>query len=66
MTGHSRVGTINGHPIGTGSGSTSIAPVVKVYYNQTTTNTDGQLVHNAIRVETNFRQQIILAGCRLG
>lgn len=40
--------------------------MVKVYYNQTTTNTDGQLVHNAIRVETNFRQQIILAGCRLG
>ncbi|HEY8472820.1 MAG TPA: PKD domain-containing protein [Natronosporangium sp.] len=66
VTRSSRVGTINGVPIGTGSGAISIPLVATVFYNETTTNSSGQLVQNAIRVQTVLGQQIILAGCRLG
>ncbi len=64
--GSSRVGTINGTPIGTGSGSLGIPGVAQVFYNETTTTPSGQLVQNAIRVRTLLGQEIILSGCRLG
>lgn len=66
VTRTSSVGTINGTPIGIGSGSITIPLVATVFYNETTTNSAGQLVQNAIRVQTLLGQQIILAGCRLG
>lgn len=66
ITGSSRVGTINGIPIGIGHGSIGIPGVAQVFYNETTTTPSGQLVQNAIRVRTLLGQQIILAGCRLG
>jgi trimeric autotransporter adhesin len=62
----SRVGTINGQPIGTGSGSISIPLVATVFFNQTVTNPSGQLFQHAIRVQTLLGQEIILAGCRVG
>jgi len=61
----SRVGTINGTPIGGGSGSIGIPGVAQVFYNETTT-VGGKLAQNAIRVRTLLGQEIILAGCRLG
>jgi hypothetical protein len=65
ISGSSRVGTINGIPIGTGSGSISIPLVATVLYKETTTNAGGQLVQNAVRVQTLLGQEIILAGCRI-
>ncbi len=61
----SRVGTINGIPIGTGKGSLSITGVATVHYNETTTNERGQLVQNAVRISTPL-QEIIIANCTLG
>jgi hypothetical protein len=66
ITGSSRVGTINGQPIGTGSGSITIPLVATVYYNQTVTAPNGQLSQYAIRVRTLLGQEIVLAGCQLG
>jgi hypothetical protein len=66
VTGSSRVGTINGQPIGTGPGSISIPLVATVFFNQTVTNAGGQLFQHAIRVQTLLGQEIILAGCRVG
>jgi uncharacterized repeat protein (TIGR01451 family) len=66
ISGSARVATINGIPIGTGSGSISIPLVATVFYNETATNASGQLVQNAIRVRTLLGQEIILAGCRIG
>lgn len=66
VTGTSRVGTINGTPIGVGSGSLTVPLVAQVFFNETTTGPDGRLVQNAVRVQTILGQQIILAGCRLG
>lgn len=66
ITGSSTVATINGRPIGSGSGSLGIPGVAQVFYNETTTGPNGQLVQNAIRVHTLLGQDIILAGCRLG
>jgi hypothetical protein len=62
----SRVGTINGTPIGIGSGSLGIPGVAQVFYNETANGPGGQLVQNAVRVRTLLGQEIILAGCRLG
>jgi trimeric autotransporter adhesin len=64
LRGSSRVGTINGTPIGTGSGSISIPLVATVFFNQTVTS-GGQLFQHAIRVQTLLGQEIILAGCRV-
>ena len=66
LHGSSTVGTINGIPIGLGSGSISIIGVATVFFNETSTNANGQLVQNAIRVHTLLGQDIILAGCRVG
>jgi hypothetical protein len=66
ITRTSSVGTINGTPIGQGSGSIAIPLVAQVFYNETTTDSNGRLVQNAIRVQTLLGQQIILGSCRLG
>ncbi|WP_133900872.1 PKD domain-containing protein [Actinophytocola oryzae] len=66
LTGSSEVGTINGKPIGGGSGSITIPLVATVYYNQTVTTPTGELFQYAIRVRTLLGQEIILAGCRVG
>ncbi|MGH3680088.1 MAG: choice-of-anchor P family protein [Natronosporangium sp.] len=66
ITRTSSVGTINGIEIGTGSGSITIPLVATIHFNETTTNAEGQLIQNAIRVQTLLGQQIILASCRLG
>ena len=66
ITGSSRVGTINGTPIGTGSGSIGIPLVATVFFNETATDASGRLVQNAIRIRTLLGQEIILAGCRIG
>ncbi len=70
ITRSSRVGTINGVPIGPGSGTINVG-LVQVYVNQSTTNTSGQLIQNAIRVVEPATplipaQEIVLASCHLG
>ncbi|MEE6258830.1 choice-of-anchor P family protein [Plantactinospora sonchi] len=70
VTRSSSVGTINGIPIGLGSGSINVG-LVQVFYNESRTNAQGQLVRNAIRVVKPPTliipgQEIILASCRLG
>lgn len=70
ITRTSSVGTINGIPIGSGSGAITIG-LATVYFNETTTNAAGEFVQNAIRVRVPPillipGQEIILAGCRLG
>jgi hypothetical protein len=66
LSGSSRVGTINGTPIGTGAGQLSIPLVATVFYNETVTTPSGQLFQHAIRVRTVLGQEIILSGCRVG
>lgn len=66
LTGSSRVGTINGQPIGTASGSITIPLVATVFYNQTVTTPAGELFQYAIRVRTLLGQEIVLGGCRVG
>ncbi|PUB26275.1 deoxyribonuclease NucA/NucB [Promicromonospora sp. AC04] len=61
----SLVGTINGIPIGAGSGSLSVLGVVEVAYNESTTDTEGRLVQNAIRVRA-AGQEVVVGSCRLG
>lgn len=71
----STVGTINGMPIGTLSGSINVG-LLQVYFNELTTEPGGKLVLNAVRVfkpatvvlgiTTVPAQEVILAGCRLG
>ncbi len=64
--GSSRVGTINGRPIGTSSGSISIPLVATIHYNQTVTTPSGELFQYAIRVTTLLGQEIVLSGCHVG
>jgi trimeric autotransporter adhesin len=66
LSGSSRVGTINGTPIGAGSGQLTIPLLATVFYNQTVTTPDGQLFQYAIRIRTLLGQEIILSGCRVG
>lgn len=66
ITGSSKVGTLNGQPIGTGPVTIGIPGVATVHLNETTTGPNGQLVQNAVRVQTLLGQQIILSACRLG
>jgi len=61
----SNVGTINGTPIGTGSGSLGTPGVATVFFNEASTTPGGQLQRNAIRIHTLLGQDIILAGCGL-
>lgn len=61
----SLVGTINGIPIGAGSGSLSVLGLVEVAYNESTTDAEGRLVQNAIRVRA-AGQEVVVGNCRLG
>lgn len=61
----SLVGTINGIPIGAGSGSLSVLGLAEVAYNESTTDTEGRLVQNAIRVRA-AGQEVVVGSCRLG
>ncbi|SMC83948.1 choice-of-anchor P family protein [Lentzea albidocapillata] len=66
VTGSSKVGTLNGQPIGTGPATVGIPGVATVHLNETTTGPNGRLIQNAVRVRTLLGQEIILSACRLG
>ena len=66
LSGSSRVGTLNGNPIGTAPTTISILGVATVYLNQTVNGPNGQLAQYSVRVVTLLGQEIILSGCRLG
>ncbi|GAB1515136.1 choice-of-anchor P family protein [Actinophytocola sp. KF-1] len=66
LSGSSRVGTLNGQPIGTGPTTISIPLVATVYLNQTVNGPNGQLAQYSVRVVTLLGQEIILSGCRMG
>lgn len=66
LSGSSRVGTINGRPIGTQPATISILGVATVHVNQTVTTPAGQLAQYAVRVVTLLGQEIVLSGCRVG
>lgn len=66
LSGSSRVGTLNGQPIGTRPTTISIPLVATVYLNQTVNGPNGQLAQYSVRVVTLLGQEIILSGCRLG
>lgn len=66
ITGSSKVGTLNGQPIGTGPATVGIPGVATVHLNETATGPNGQLIQNAVRVRTLLGQEIILSACRLG
>ncbi|GAA1865959.1 NucA/NucB deoxyribonuclease domain-containing protein [Myceligenerans crystallogenes] len=61
----SAVGTINGIPIGTGTGSLSVLGLVEIHYNEQTIDPEGRLVQNAIRAVA-LGQEITVSSCRLG
>ncbi|GLY50117.1 choice-of-anchor P family protein [Lentzea sp. NBRC 102530] len=66
VVGSSKVGTLNGQPIGTGPATIGIPGVATVHVNETATGPNGQLIQNAVRVRTLLGQEIILSACRLG
>ncbi|MFJ5991611.1 choice-of-anchor P family protein [Lentzea sp. NPDC092896] len=66
VTGSSKVGTLNGQPIGTGPATIGIPGVATVHLNETATGPNGQLIQNAVRVRTLLGQEIIVSACRLG
>jgi hypothetical protein len=66
LSGSSRVGTLNGQPIGTQPVTINIPLVAAVHLNQTATTPDGRLAQYAVRVVTLLGQEIILSGCQLG
>jgi hypothetical protein len=66
LSGSSRVGTLNGRPIGTQPATISIPLVATVHLNQSVVGPNGQFAHYAVRVVTLLGQEIILSGCRLG
>jgi hypothetical protein len=66
LTGSSRVGTLNGQPIGTQPMTINIPLVAAVHLNQTVITPDGRLAQYAVRVVTLLGQEIILSGCQLG
>ncbi|MEU4745217.1 VWA domain-containing protein [Actinosynnema sp. NPDC023658] len=66
LSGSSRVGTLNGQPIGTAPAAIGIPGVATVYVNQTVAGSAGQYARYAVRVVTLLGQEIVLAGCRMG
>lgn len=66
LSGSSRVGTVNGQPIGVAPRTINILGVAAVHVNQTVTGPGGRLAQYAVRVVTLLGQEIILSGCRLG
>jgi hypothetical protein len=62
----SQVGTINGISIGSEPGTMSLlGGLVAVHYNESTTDDEGHLVQNALRVVT-AGQEVTVASCQLG
>ncbi|MGW4486825.1 PKD domain-containing protein [Amycolatopsis sp. NPDC004368] len=66
LHGSSRVGTLNGQPIGTGPATIGIPGVATVHLNETVTGPNGQLAQYAVRVVTLLGQEIVVSGCRMG
>ncbi|MCT2583589.1 choice-of-anchor P family protein [Actinophytocola gossypii] len=66
LSGSSRVGTLNGRPIGTAPTTITLLGLATVHLNQTVTGPDGRLAQYAVRVVTLLGQEIVLSGCRLG
>jgi hypothetical protein len=66
LSGSSRVGTLNGQPIGTQPATISIPLVATVFLNQSVVGPNGQFAQYAVRVVTLLGQEIILSGCRMG
>jgi hypothetical protein len=66
LSGSSRVGTLNGQPIGTQSATIGIPGVATVYVNQTVNGPNGQLAQYAVHVVTLLGQEIVVSGCRMG
>ncbi|MCG8918541.1 PKD domain-containing protein [Actinokineospora sp. PR83] len=66
LSSSSRVGTLNGTPIGTGPASIGIPGVATVHVNQTVIGPNGQRAQYAVRVVTLLGQEIIVSGCRMG
>ncbi|ONI75264.1 hypothetical protein ALI144C_41780 [Actinosynnema sp. ALI-1.44] len=66
LSGSSRVGTLNGQPIGTQPATIGIPGVATVHLNQSVTGPNGQYAQYAVRVVTLLGQEIIVAGCRMG
>ncbi|WP_152552161.1 vWA domain-containing protein [Actinokineospora spheciospongiae] len=66
LSSSSRVGTLNGTPIGTGPASIGIPGVATVHVNQTVLGPNGQRAQYAVRVVTLLGQEIIVSGCRMG
>jgi hypothetical protein len=62
----SQIGTINGITIGSEPGTLSLlAGLVAVHYNESTTDDEGHLVQNALRVVL-AGQEVTIASCQLG
>lgn len=66
QSGSSRVGTLNGRPIGTVPAEVTLAGLATVYLNQTVVGPNGQFAQYAVHVVTLLGQDIVLAGCRTG
>lgn len=66
LSSSSRVGTLNGQPIGTGPATIGIPGVATVHVNQTVVGPNGQRAQYAVRVVTLLGQEIVLSGCRMG
>jgi hypothetical protein len=66
LSGSSRVGTLNGQPIGTQPATIGIPGVATVYLNQSVVGPNGQFAQYAVRVVTLLGQEIIVGGCRMG
>ncbi|GAA1306416.1 PKD domain-containing protein [Saccharothrix xinjiangensis] len=66
LSSSSRVGTLNGQPIGTAPLSIGVPGVATVHLNQTVVGPNGQRAQYAVRVVTLLGQEIILSGCRMG
>jgi trimeric autotransporter adhesin len=66
LSSSSRVGTLNGLPIGTAPATIGIPGVATVYVNQTVVGPGGQHARYAVRVVTLLGQEIVLSACRMG
>ncbi len=66
LSGSSRVGTLNGQPIGTQPATIGIPGVATVYLNQSVNGPNGQFAQYAVRVVTLLGQEIVVSGCRMG
>jgi trimeric autotransporter adhesin len=66
LSGSSRVGTLNGQPIGTQSATIGIPGVATVHVNQSVVGPNGQFAQYAVHVVTLLGQDIVVSGCRMG